>query len=316
VEIQHESVMPREILEYLEPNRRDGIFIDCTLGEGGHSARILSNFLHIRLAAIDADEKIMAKAKQRLREHADRTQFYNMYFDEFFADYPLEEPAHRILFDLGISVFHYAESGRGFSFLKDEALDMRLDPHRGRPLSAVLDDIAERELMQVLFDFGEERYARRIAAAIIAARGEGTIESSLRLAQIVEKAVPAQYRRGRIHAATRTFQALRILVNGELDRIRPSLEGAFAHLEVGGRIGVISFHSLEDRIVKHLFREYAKSCICPPELPMCECGGKPLGKLPVRKALQPAEDEVNQNPPSRSAKFRVIEKLRDSRHTA
>jgi 16S rRNA (cytosine1402-N4)-methyltransferase len=191
---------------------------------------------------------------------------------------------------------------------------MRLNPGQGRPLSAVLDRIPERELMQVLFDFGEERYARRIAAAIVTARDERRIDSSARLAGIVEAAVPAEYRRGRIHAATRTFQALRILVNGELDRIRPSIEGAFEHLEIGGRIGVISFHSLEDRIVKHLMREYAKSCICPPELPMCECGGKPLAKLPVRKALQPAEDEVNQNPPSRSAKFRVLEKLRDSRH--
>ncbi len=316
MEIQHTSVMPREVLEHLEPINADGIFIDCTLGEGGHSEKILNAFPQVRLAAIDADSQIMAKAKERLKRFHGRSEFFLMYFDEFFSDYPLEEPAHRILFDLGISVFHYAESGRGFSFLKDETLDMRLDPSRGRPLSAVLADIPERELMHVLFDYGEERYSRRIASAIVRARAESDILSSAQLAGIIESAVPAQYRRGRIHAATRSFQALRILVNSELDRIRPALENAFTRLEVGGRIGVISFHSLEDRIVKHLMREYAKSCICPPEMPMCECGGKPLAKLPFRKALGPSDDEVIQNPPSRSAKFRVMEKLRDSRHDA
>lgn len=313
MEIQHISVLPREVLEHLEPEREDGIFIDCTLGEGGHSEALLKNFPRIRLAAIDADQRIMAKAKQRLSPYGTRASFFNQYFDEFFEGYPLEERAHRVLFDLGISVYHYAESGRGFSFLKDEPLDMRINPEQGRPLSQVLAGIGQAELTQVLFDFGEERYARRIAASIVETRKEVPIESSLQLAKLIEKSVPGEYRRGRIHSATRSFQAFRILVNGELDRIRPALEGAFSHLEVGGRIGVISFHSLEDRIVKNCFRDLAKACICPPELPMCECGGKPLARRVMKKPLQADEQEVNQNPPSRSAKLRVIEKLRDNR---
>ncbi|AHC14558.1 rRNA small subunit methyltransferase H [Salinispira pacifica] len=276
MDIQHTSVLAEEVIEYLAPDRENGIFIDCTLGEGGHSERILESFSGIRLVGIDTDAAIQAKAKRRLEPYKDRTTFYNGFFDEFFRDYPLEEPAHRILFDLGISIFHYNESGRGFSFYRDEPLDMRLNPHRGRPVQDILAGISEAELRQLLFDYGEERYGRRIAAAIIRARDESAITSSLQLAGIIENAVPAAYRYGKIHAATRSFQALRILANAELERIEPAMEDAFRHLETGGRMGIISFHSLEDRIVKHRMKEWAKSCICPPEVPMCECGGNLL----------------------------------------
>lgn len=316
MDIQHTSVLADEVVEYLAPARKNGIFIDCTLGEGGHSERILESFSGITLVGIDTDAAIQAKAKRRLEPYKDRTTFYNGFFDEFFRDYPLEEPAHRILFDLGISIFHYNESGRGFSFHRDEPLDMRLNPQRGRSVQEILERISEDELRQLLYDFGEERYGRRIAAAIIRARNESPIGSSLQLAGIIETSVPAAYRYGKIHAATRSFQALRIYANAELERIEPAMKDAFRHLEPGGRMGIISFHSLEDRIVKHRMKEWAKSCICPPEVPMCECGGKPLVRLPVRKGVTAGEQEVKQNPPSRSARLRVLEKLRDSRHDA
>ena len=314
VRIQHHSVMLDEVMHYLAPERKNGVFIDCTLGEGGHSEEILKTFKRIRLVGIDADRRIMEKARVRLHRFANRTEFFHRYFDEFFRDYPLGKPAHRILFDLGISLFHYTESGRGFSFLRDENLDMRINADQGLPLSKLLKDISEQELVKLLFEFGEERYARRIAAGIVRRRRDEEITSSLQLADIIESSVPAAYRRGRIHAATRSFQALRIYINAELERLKPALLHAFEHAEIGGRMGVISFHSLEDRVVKHVFKDLSKSCICPPNLPMCECGGKPLAFLPVSGAIQATADEVKHNPPSRSAKFRVIEKLRESRH--
>ncbi len=312
---EHFSVMRNEVLHYLAPERSNGVFIDCTLGEGGHSEAFLKTCENIRIAGIDADRQILQRARIRLKEFAPRVQFFNMYFDEFFADYPLKERSHRILFDLGISRFHYTKSGRGFSFFADEPLDMRMDAERGRPLSELLKSLSERQLARVISEFGEERYAKRIAAAITrggAGKGEA-LEFSSQLGDVVRAAVPADYRRGRIHPATRTFQALRIYVNAELERLQPALRGAFAQLEVGGRMAVISFHSLEDRIVKHTFKELSKACMCPPELPMCECGGSPLAYLPLSGILTASADEVRQNPPSRSAKFRLIEKLRDSR---
>ncbi|MGI9256856.1 MAG: 16S rRNA (cytosine(1402)-N(4))-methyltransferase RsmH [Salinispira sp.] len=334
---EHFSVMRNEVLHYLAPERSNGVFIDCTLGEGGHSEAFLKTCENIRIAGVDADRQILQRARIRLKEFAPRVQFFNMYFDEFFADYPLKERSHRILFDLGISLFHYTKSGRGFSFFADEPLDMRMDAERGKPLSELLKSLSERQLARVISEFGEERYAKRIAAAIIRARSEKKadqvqapprwspgaaqgragkrepLESSSQLGDIIRAAVPADYRRGRIHPATRTFQALRIYVNAELERLQLALRGAFAQLEVGGRMAVISFHSLEDRIVKHTFKELSKACMCPPELPMCECGGNPLAYAPLSGILTASADEVRQNPPSRSAKFRLIEKLRDSR---
>ena len=312
--IQHRSVMLAEVLQYLKPERDDGLFIDCTLGEGGHSAELLKLFPRLCLVGIDADKQIMARAMIRLADFAHRTSFFHLYFDEFFQDYPVKDAAHRVLLDLGISRFHYTESGRGFSFLRDEKLDMRINPERGRPLAELLRSITQMDLQRLLFTFGEEPYAKRIAAGIIKARREAPITSSLQLAGIISAAVPRKRRK--IHAATKSFQALRIFVNAELDRLRPALFSAFDHLEIGGRMGVISFHSLEDRIVKHVFRDLSKSCICPRELPMCECGGKPLALLPLRKAAKATEAEVNRNPPSRSARFRVLEKVRETRHDA
>ena len=315
MEIVHLPVMVEEVLRDLAPaSGQPALLVDCTLGEGGHSARFLHDYPELLVCGVDADKVIQAKARERLGAYGDRMRFFNTWYDDFFANYPLEKPADRILFDLGISVFHYVESGRGFSFSRDEPLDMRLAGNAGPGVAEWLAACTEPELATVLFEFGEERYSRRIARAILAERerlGHGAFValSSSGLARLIWDAVPADYRYGRLHPATRSFQALRIQVNGELERIQRALAGAFAHLAPGGRLGVISFHSLEDRIVKNYFRDLAKDCVCPPEQPRCTCGGVAQGRLLQRKAMMPTDAEAAINPPSRSAKWRVIEKV-------
>jgi 16S rRNA (cytosine1402-N4)-methyltransferase len=193
----------------------------------------------------------------------------------------------------------------------DEALDMRIDPSAGSSAADLIASMKEADLADLIYNNAEERLSRRIAKAIVEARGRSRITTTAALAAIVEGAVPAAYRRGPIHPATRTFQALRIAVNGELDRLEELLEAALRALEVGGRMGVITFHSLEDRIVKNFLREKNKDCTCPPEAPICTCGGRRSVKLLTRKAVPPTTTEIRANPPSRSAKLRVAEKILD-----
>ena len=238
--------------------------------------------------------------------------FYSGWFNDYYANYPADQrKPDIILFDLGISVFHYERSGRGFSFRKDEPLDMRLNPMAGESAADLVNTLSAQKLADLIYLYGEERYSRRIAAAIVDARKNSRIESAADLADIVYRAVPSAYRHGAIHPATRTFQALRIAVNKELNRLPEVLPEAFKVLACGGKLGVITFHSLEDRIVKNYFRNLGKSCICPVEQPICVCGGKPCAELLTRKPLGPTEAEVAENSPSRSAKLRVIRKLRD-----
>jgi 16S rRNA (cytosine1402-N4)-methyltransferase len=237
---------------------------------------------------------------------------YNTWFNTFFRAYPLGgERPDAILFDLGISIFHYERAGRGFSFQKEESLDMRLDTTLEISAYDIINTYPEKELARIFFEYGEERYSRMIAAAIVRERAKSSIETSAELAQLIKSSVPAKYRYGRIHPATRSFQALRIMVNGELARLKSVLEDALGVLKVGGRIGVISFHSLEDRIVKQFLQKKSQACTCPPEWPICKCGGQAVVKLIQKKPIQPSDDEVDQNAPSRSAKLRVAEKLMD-----
>ncbi|MBP5754158.1 MAG: 16S rRNA (cytosine(1402)-N(4))-methyltransferase RsmH, partial [Treponema sp.] len=217
-----------------------------------------------------------------------------------------------ILFDLGISVFHYERSGRGFSFRHDEALDMRLNPTAGESAEDVVNCMPEDELSNMIYLYSDEKFSRRIASAICSARRTGKICSTKALADIIYDAVPSKYRYGPIHPATRTFQALRIRVNSELKRLPDALHNAFNVLAEGGKMGVITFHSLEDRIVKNYFRNLGKQCVCPPEAPVCKCGGTPCAQILTRKAVLPTEEEVKQNSPSRSAKLRVVKKIRDA----
>lgn len=288
--------------------------VDSTLGEGGHSEAFLSQFPTLHIIGIDADSAIQARAKERLAQFGGRMHFYNGWFADFYAAYPPEMPKpNLILFDLGISVFHYERSGRGFSFRHDEPLDMRLNPDSGRESAAdIANGMREEELADLIYRYGEEKFSRRIARAIASARQGGRIESSKALADIIFDAVPAGCRYGRIHPATRTFQALRIAVNGELRRLPDALHGAFQILAPGGKMGVITFHSLEDRLVKQYFRNVGRQCVCPPEAAVCQCGGMRRADILTRKPVCPTAEEVRENPPSRSAKLRVVRKIRDA----
>ncbi|MBR6565209.1 MAG: 16S rRNA (cytosine(1402)-N(4))-methyltransferase RsmH [Spirochaetaceae bacterium] len=316
--IVHTPVLLQECLHCLSPEgeaySENAFLIDSTLGEGGHSNAFLKTYPNLHVLGLDADANIQAKARQRLACYGDRMDFHLGWFDDFYRDFdfsPENPRPNLILFDLGISVYHYEESGRGFSFRKDEALDMRLNPNAGPSAADVVNDWSEQKLADTIYLYGEERYSRRIAAAIVTARGASRIESSADLAEIIYNAVPAAYRHGHLHPATRTFQALRIAVNGELNRLPRVLPDAFDVLQVGGKMGVISFHSLEDRIVKNYFRNLGKACVCPPEQPICKCGGSPHGQVLTRKPVLPSREEVETNGPSRSAKLRVIRKLKE-----
>ena len=315
MEIIHTSVLLNETLEWLSPENEsfaDSAFmVDSTLGEGGHSFAFLNRYKNLQIIGLDADQKIQARAKERLSCFGNRMNFHLGWFNDFYANYPDNLPKpNLILFDLGISVFHYERSGRGFSFRYDEELDMRLNDSEGKSASDIVNTMREDELANLIFNYSEERYSRRIARAIVENRQLAPITNSKTLAQIIYDCVPAPYRHGGIHPATKTFQALRIAVNAELNRLPEALNSAFDVLQVGGKMGVITFHSLEDRIVKNTFRNWAKVCSCPPEQPICTCGGSPKVELLTRKPIGPTEEEVKENSPSRSAKLRVIRKLR------
>lgn len=315
MEIIHTSVLLNETLECLSPENEsfadNAFMVDSTLGEGGHSFAFLSRYKNLQIIGLDADQKIQARAKERLSCFGERMNFHLGWFNDFYANYPDNLPKpNLILFDLGISVFHYERSGRGFSFRYDEELDMRLNASEGKSASDIVNTMREEELANLIFNYSEERYSRRIARAIVENRQLAPITNSKVLAQIIYDCVPAGYRHGGIHPATKTFQALRIAVNAELNRLPEALNSAFNVLQVGGKMGVITFHSLEDRIVKNTFRNWAKVCSCPPEQPICTCGGSPKVELLTRKPIGPTEEEVKENSPSRSAKLRVIRKLR------
>jgi len=312
MDISHRSVLRKEVLELMAPKSDGELLIDCTLGEGGHSNLFLSTFPSLNIVGLDADNNIQSVAKERLAVYGKRIRYFNVWFNTFFREYPLgDERPDSIFFDLGISVYHYEKSGRGFSFSKNEDLDMRLETGLEISAADIVNSYPEEELANIIYEFGEERYSRRIAKAIVRNRSLEVVSTTKQLADIIWHSVPTDYRYGRIHPGTRTFQALRIAVNGELARLESALSNALRVLKPGGRMGVISFHSLEDRIVKHYFKEKSKFCTCPPEWPICKCGGKPFVKIITKKAVRPSEQEVKENPPSRSARFRVIEKIMD-----
>jgi len=316
VEIVHTPVLLNECLKYLspvgEPYEANALMVDSTLGEGGHTWNFLKSFPSLSVIGLDADKVIQARARERLSEFEGRVSFYNGWFQDFYANYPSEyNRPDIILFDLGISVFHYEKSQRGFSFRYDEKLDMRLNTSEGQSAADLVNNLPEEKLADLIYLYGEEKFSRRIARAVVEARGGGRIESSKALAEIIWNAVPAAYRYGNIHPATRSFQALRIAVNGELKRLPQALQQAFSCLKTGGKMGVITFHSLEDRIVKNYFRNLGRQCVCPPEVAVCRCGGQQCAELITRKPVLPSAEEVKENSPSRSAKLRVIRKLKD-----
>ena len=294
MEVVHYPVMHREVLENLPIPEGDSLLIDCTTGEGGHTSLFLSSYPSLTVIGIDRDSVIQKKAIERLSGFGGRFHPVNAWFDDYLSEAP-SESADAILFDLGISMFHYVESERGFSFRSDEPLDMRLDQGHGMSAGDVVNGYSEENLADVIYRYGEERYSRRIARAIVEKRSEAPIEGSAELAEIIRLAVPRDYRYGRIHPATRTFQALRIEVNKELDRIVPALTEAIRVLRKGGRIAVITFHSLEDRKVKWFFKDEAAA-------------ENARIRILTKKPIIPSEEEEKENPPSRSAKLRVVER--------
>ena len=305
----HEPVLLPDVLRFFEPIH--GLIVDGTLGMAGHADALLRGDLKRRLIGIDQDEDALALARQRLQVYRDRVRLVHANYAEIervLAELG-ESSVEGILLDIGVSSLHLDRAERGFSFREDGPLDMRMDRSSGLSAADWIRTVSESELNRVLFEFGEERHARRIARAILRTREETPIETTARLADVVRKAVGGAYRTQRIDAATRTFQAIRIHVNDELGALERGLEAGFRSLSVGGRMAVISFHSLEDRRVKRFFRHLASSCVCPPGLPECVCGKRVEAEVLTRRPVVAQPEEIASNPRARSAKLRVVEKI-------
>ncbi len=309
----HKSVLVDECLNTMSFSKEEEkLLIDGTLGEGGHTQAFLQAFPKLKVIGVDADPEIQEVAKLRLKSFKDRVEFYSGWSDEFFENYPpSKNRPNLILLDLGISMYHYVASKKGFSFNEKDFLDMRLSPSLDVSAKDIVNDYPEKEIVRILKEYGEERYALRIAKNIVEARKLKKIENAKELASIIFDSVPHSYKHMAIHPATKTFQALRIEVNHELDRLPRLLQLAFETLSIDGRLGVITFHSLEDRIVKKYFKLLSTSCTCPPNSPVCRCGGKARGKLINKHAIKPTDEEIEYNHAARSAKLRVIQKIRD-----
>ncbi|RME87489.1 MAG: 16S rRNA (cytosine(1402)-N(4))-methyltransferase RsmH [Zetaproteobacteria bacterium] len=304
---EHAPVLREAFADFLVV-RKSGRYVDATFGRGGHARAVLARLApEGRLLALDRDPEAVAAAEALAREDS-RCVARHAAFSElaFVLDELGWDAVDGVGFDLGVSSPQLDDPARGFSFRQPGPLDMRMDPTRGEPLARKLARVSERRLAEVLRAYGDERYARRIAAAILRAFRRGEIRDTAALAEVVARAVPRT--RGRIHPATRTFQALRIWVNDELEELRRGLAAAVERLAPGGRLVVISFHSGEDRIVRDAIEAEVRGCICPPRLP-CVCGRKPRMRWVQKKPIRPSEDEVARNPRARSARLRVAERL-------
>lgn len=291
--------------------RKDGTYVDGTAGGGGHSFQIASRLENGLLIAIDQDENAIAAASERLSPFADRVRVVRNNFsnlDEVLETCGVEE-IDGLLLDLGVSSHQLDEAERGFAYQNDAPLDMRMDRRQSKTARDVVNTYSEEDLKYILYTYGEERFSARIAAKIISAREKKPIETTGELAELIKSAIPAAAREGGHHPAKRSFQAIRIEVNAELDVILPAIESAVKHMRSGGRIAIITFHSLEDRLVKQAFVRLASGCTCPKDLPVCVCGKKPLVKIVSRKPILPSKEEMEENPRSRSAKLRVAEKI-------
>lgn len=306
----HKPVLLDECLEALHI-RPDGIYLDGTLGRAGHSLEIVKRLSTGRLIAIDRDVTALNAAKERLAPYLDRVTLVHSNFERV-GDI-LEElglpGVDGMLFDLGVSSPQLDDAQRGFSYMQDAPLDMRMDQSAALTARDVVNGWSYEELRRILFEYGEERYAPVIARHICQTRENKAIETTYELVDIIKGAMPPQALREKQHPAKRSFQAVRIAVNGELDALPPMLQAAAEHLHTGGRLAVISFHSLEDRIIKKTMQELAAGCTCPPNFPVCVCGKTPKMKLITRKPIVSGQAELLYNPRARSAKLRVAEKL-------
>ena len=311
ITFSHRSVLLDECIESLniKPN---GIYVDGTAGGGGHSLEIVKRLTDGgRLIAIDRDDAAIAAATQRLSDYLDRVTFVRNNFSSA-ADVCRElgvEKIDGILLDLGVSSYQLDTAERGFSHNNDAPLDMRMDRRGELDAYTVINTYSFEELKRVIWEYGEERFAPKIASAIVKRRETSPIVSTGELVDVIKSAIPAAAREGGHHPAKRTFQAIRIEVNGELDAIAPAIKKASGIMAEGGRIVIITFHSLEDRIVKQTYADMASGCTCPKNLPICVCGKRPEVKVLTKKPILPSARELEENPRSRSAKLRVCEKL-------
>ncbi len=306
MEFVHKSVLLDETIENLDI-KEDGIYVDGTAGGAGHSKEIAKRLQNGRLIALDRDPDAVAVATKRLEglpatvvrsNYADMTSVLNVLGID---------AVDGVLLDLGVSSWQLDNGDRGFSYHADAPLDMRMS-QSGTSAADLVNSLGVQELIDILRDYGEEKFAYRIATNIVKEREKSPILTTLQLSDIISRSVPAAVRRDG-HPARKSFQAIRIAVNNEFEAETEGITAAFELLKPGGRLCVITFHSLEDRLVKNLFADFCKGCICPPEIPVCVCGKTPRGKLITRKPIAPSEQEVKENPRSRSAKLRVIEKL-------
>ena len=310
MEFNHVSVLLNECLEGLNI-KENGIYVDGTLGGAGHSSEILKRLSNEgRLIGIDQDTDALKAAKERLKDYSNVTFVHSNFSNiENVLNNLNIDGVDGILIDLGGSSYQLDEGERGFSYMKDAPLDMRMNRENDFSAYNVVNEYSEEDLYRIIRDYGEEKFAKRIASFIVENRQEKNIETTLELVEIIKNAIPAKARREGPHPAKRTFQAIRIEVNSELSILNKTIEDGVEKLNKGGRMAIITFHSLEDRIVKNKFRDLAVSCRCPKEFPVCVCGEKAKVKIISRKAIEPTKEEVEVNPRSRSAKLRVIEKL-------
>lgn len=306
----HVSVLLNESIEALNI-RPDGIYVDGTLGGGGHSEIICSKLSNGRLIGVDQDTYALKAATERLLKYK---EVFTPYHDNFtnlsvILDDLGIETFDGLLLDLGVSSYQLDTAERGFSYMQDAELDMRMNPAQGFSAYNVVNEYSQEALIKILREYGEEKFAVRIAKNIIRNRMDAPIESTLQLVDIIRGSIPGGGKNEAQHPAKRTFQAIRIEVNNELGIIEGTIRTAAERLNKGGRIAIITFHSLEDRIVKNTFRDLSQGCKCPPEMPICVCKNEPTLRLVSRKAIDPSKEEVEVNPRARSAKLRIAEKL-------
>ncbi len=307
MEFTHIPVLLEETIETLNI-KADGIYVDGTVGGGGHSEAILTHLTTGKLLSIDQDPDALLAARERLTKYSQSIIAEGNFSDmkRIAAENGITE-ADGILLDIGVSSHQLDTAERGFSYHTDAPLDMRMS-QSGKSAKEIINTSSHGELADIIRRYGEDKNAGRIASGIIRARENKPIETTLQLAEIIKESVPAAVRRADKHPARKTFQALRIAVNDELGSLTSGLQNAFELLKAGGRLAVITFHSLEDRIVKQQMAEWAQGCICPKDFPVCVCGRKPQGKLIHKKGISPSEAELESNPRARSSRLRVIEK--------
>ena len=310
MEFQHRSVLLDECIDALSI-RPDGIYLDGTLGGAGHSLEICRRLTTGRLIGVDRDEVALRAAAERLKPFANRVTTVHSNFCEIntILDGLGLDGVDGMLFDLGVSSPQLDDASRGFSYMADAPLDMRMDRGEALTASTVVNEWPQEELRRILYEYGEERYAPQIAAAIVRRRQQRPIETTLELVDVIRSAMPPQALREKQHPAKRSFQAIRIAVNDELASVSRLMHDAIDRLNPGGRLAVITFHSLEVRIVKNAMQAAAKGCTCPPEFPVCICGKKPKVRVLTRKPIVSGAQELAENPRARSAKLRVAEKL-------